>query len=107
MPQRAAWNLTLTTALRTRVCADAKRKRVHSPEMQGQGGTADALKLRMRKEGNKLVSNAVIFVCTYCARSWIRDAALVLHPAIVWTFFVSKRPIESCSNGRHGKHTHR
>lgn len=44
--------------------------------------------------------------CTHSAGSGIRDATLVLDPAIVRTFFMGERSVESSSDGRHREHTH-
>lgn len=51
-------------------------------------------------------TNQSFWLCTYSPRSWIWDAAFVLHPAIVRTFFMGKRSVESCTDGRHGVDTH-
>lgn len=45
-------------------------------------------------------------VRTHSAGSGIRDATLVLDPAIVRTFFMGERSVESSSDGRHREHTH-
>lgn len=45
-------------------------------------------------------------VRTHSAGSGIRDATLVLDPAIVRTFFMGEGSVEGSSDGRHREHTH-